>query len=369
MDAKEISPILIVAGGTGGHVMPALAVAEYLLEKGIPVQWLGTKQGIEHQLIPQKAIPIHYITISGIRGKGLLKKLVSPFQIVLACLQTIRIIRHLKPKMVLTMGGYVSGPAGLAAWLLRVPLVIHEQNAIAGWTNQLLSPLATKVLLAYPQALSKAKKKSIITGNPLRRDFIQFKKSELTPKEQGESPKIHILVLGGSLGAQKINQILPETLKLLDNPEQYEVQHQTGSTHFESTQKLYQQVKVKTELKPFIEDMVSAYLKADIIISRAGALTVAEVAQLGRACILIPYPFAVDNHQFFNAKYLSEQGGAILITEDKFNPQSLLEAVLKLSATESRLQMANIAKNLAKPMATVKVVNECLSVIPTAEKN
>lgn len=357
---NENRPVLIVAGGTGGHVMPALAVAEYLLEKGIPVEWLGTKQGIEHQIIPQKAIPIHYVSISGLRGKSILKKLVSCFKMVLACSQAIIIMRRLKPKMMLSMGGYTAGPAGVAAWLLRIPLIIHEQNAIAGLTNQLLSRLATKVLLAYPGALDKTTKKSIVTGNPLRQDFIQFKKDEL--QLNGESSTLHLLVLGGSLGAQKINQTLPEMLKLLPHPEKYEVHHQTGNKHFESTQSLYQNIQVKTTLKPFIEDIVSAYLWADIIICRAGALTVAEVAQLGRACIFIPYPFAVDNHQFFNAKYLSDQGGAFLMTEDQLNPQSLLEAVLALSDPEKRLQMMHIAKNLAQPMATVKVANECLSV-------
>ncbi|MCS5708139.1 undecaprenyldiphospho-muramoylpentapeptide beta-N-acetylglucosaminyltransferase [Candidatus Berkiella cookevillensis] len=360
--------ILIVAGGTGGHVMPALAVAEYFIEQGIAVHWLGTKQGIEYKVVNKKNIPISYLHISGLRGKGILQKLLGPIKIAIACFEAARILIRVKPNMVLTMGGYVSGPAGLAAWMLRFPLVIHEQNAIAGWTNKILSRFAKKVLLAYPDTLEHANHKAVVTGNPLRKDFTQIsvqssiqhmvQKSE----EPAKSLKIHILVLGGSLGAQKLNQMLPATLCLLDNPAEYEIQHQTGDKHLDSTMALYEQQGIKAKLTTFVEDMVSAYLWADIVICRAGALTVAEVAQLGKACIFVPYPYAVDDHQKFNAKYLSDQGGALLIPENKLTPQTLLEALLTLSDPNRRNQMAEIAKNLAKPMATVKVANECLTV-------
>lgn len=355
--------ILIVAGGTGGHVMPALAVAEYLIEQGIAVHWLGTKQGIEYKVINKKNIPISYLHISGLRGKGILQKLLGPIKIAVACFEAVRILIRVKPNMVLTMGGYVSGPAGLAAWMLRFPLVIHEQNAIAGWTNKILSRFAKKVLLAYPHTLEHANHKAVVTGNPLRKDFIQPSSIEYASKKSDKSSKIHILVLGGSLGAQTLNQMLPVTLRLLDNlVADYEIQHQTGDKHLESTTVLYKQQDVKAKLTTFVEDMVSAYLWADIVICRAGALTVAEIAQLGKACIFVPYPYAVDDHQKFNARYLSDQGGALLIPEDKLTPQTLLDALLKLSDIHKRNEMAEIAKNLAKPMATAKVANECLTV-------
>lgn len=354
--------ILIVAGGTGGHVMPALAVAEYLIEQGIAVHWLGTKQGIEYKVVNQKNIPISYLHISGLRGKGIFQKFLGPIKIAVACIEAARILIRLKPNMVLTMGGYVSGPAGLVAWILRYPLVIHEQNAIAGWTNKILSRFAKKVLLAYPDTLEHANYKAVVTGNPLRKDFIQSSSIEYASKKSDQSSKIHILVLGGSLGAQKLNQMLPATLCLLNNLADYEIQHQTGAKHLESTTALYKQQDVTAKLTTFVEDMVSAYLWADIVICRAGALTVAEVAQLGKACIFVPYPYAVDDHQKFNAKYLSDQGGALLIPEDKLTPQTLLEALLNLSDANRRNQMAEIAKNLAKPMATAKVANECLTV-------
>lgn len=362
MVTKQTKTILIVAGGTGGHVMPALAVAEYLIEQGVVVHWLGTKQGIEHKLVNKKNIPISYLHISGLRGKAIFQKLLGPFKIAIACFEAARILISVKPNMVLTMGGYVSGPAGLAAWILRFPLVIHEQNAIAGWTNKILSHFAKKVLLAYPDTLHHANHKAVVTGNPLRKDFIQSSSIQYAVKESNKSSKIHILVLGGSLGAQKLNQIVPATLSLLDNIADYEIQHQTGDKHLESTMALYKQYDIKAKLTRFVEDMVSAYLWADIVICRAGALTVAEAAQLAKTCIFIPYPFAVDDHQKFNAKYLSDQGGALLIPEDQLTSQTLLDALLTLSDNNKRSQMAHIAKNLAKPMATAKVANECLTV-------
>lgn len=361
---KDNKPILIVAGGTGGHVMPALAVAEYLLEKGTPVHWLGTRQGIESQLIPKKAIPIDYISISGLRGKSIFQKSLFPFKVLWSCFQVMQVLMKVKPKMVLAMGGYVTVPVGLMAWLFRIPLAIHEQNAIAGWANQLLSRFAKKVMLAYPDSLLKLKEGAILTGNPLRQSFTQLRQNDFVSKKTlNASNRINLLIVGGSQGAEKLNQILPKMVSLLDNKTCYDILHQTGERHFLSTQSVYEQLNIKVTLRPFVDDMAAAYLWADIVVCRAGALTVAEVSQLGKACILIPFPYAVDNHQLFNAKYLTDQGGALLLTEDELTPSKLLEAVLTLSDEAKRAQISKIAKSLAKPLATVKVASECLSLI------
>lgn len=360
--------LLIAAGGTGGHVMPALAVAEWLIENGHSVEWIGTPLGIEHNIVPKKHIPLHYITIRGLRGKGPLRKIITLFQVFQAIVQSLLIILKVKPNVVLTMGGFVSGPAGIAAWLLRRPLVVHEQNAIGGWTNQILSRFACQVLLGYPQALPKVKHKSLLTGNPLRKEFtqIEFKGTKYNqPKEGGtnQKEKIRLFVLGGSQGALKLNQLVPQALSALEHSDAFEVLHQTGNKESTHTQALYDSANISVTLTPFIEDMVAAYEWADIIICRAGALTVAEIAQLGKACIFIPYPYAVDNHQFYNAHTLSEQSGAIVLQEDTLNVEHLRNALLTLSESSNRQQMAQIAKSFAKPNATQDVANACLNAV------
>lgn len=350
--------ILIVAGGTGGHVMPALAVAEYLIEQGIAVHWLGTAHGIESKIVPAKQIPLHTISITGLRGKGFKAKLLAPFKALRATFQSIRLILKLKPQVLLTMGGYVSGPAGLAAWLLRRPMLIHEQNAIGGFTNRILAKIASRILLAYPNAIQAKKQTVEVTGNPLRKEFIQahVKASEIYGKS-----RIHILVLGGSQGALSLNQMVPKAMQQINRHQDYAIVHQTGEKHIHNTASDYAALQVKADIKPFIEDMVAAYRWADIIICRAGALTVAETLQCGKACIFIPFPYAVDNHQFYNAKFVHDEGGAILLPESELTPKSLAQAILSLSDTQTRRQMEKIVKQLANPTATANVAKACLN--------
>lgn len=365
---KQHSPnhqgtILIAAGGTGGHVMPALAVGHYLIEQGFQVHWVGTHLGIEHKLIPEQNIPLHYINISGLRKKGALKKLFAPFRILLAIMQSLGILLKVKPSVVLTMGGFVSGPVGIAAWLLRRPLIVHEQNAIGGVTNKILSKFANQVCLAYPNALPKAAKKSQVTGNPLRKEFFQSLSAHSIQAKKKQSDKIHILVFGGSQGALALNHLVPEALSLLPNIQDYEILHQTGEKHFEKTQERYSTFNLLAEIKPFINNMVEAYQWADIVICRAGALTVAEVSQIGKSCIFIPFPYAVDNHQYYNAQYLSLQNGALLLTEKSLKPEDLCQAIMSLSDVRIREKMSQVAMSLAKPKATELVANICIKAI------
>ncbi len=361
----KITPkIIIVAGGTGGHVMPALAVAEYFQAQGYDIHWLGTKLGIEHRLVPQNHIPISYIDISGLRGKGLKKLIFAPLKIFKAILQTISILKKHRPVLVLTMGGYVSGPAGIGAWLLRMPLVVHEQNAIAGFTNKILARFAKQVFTAYPNALPQAQHKSILTGNPLRQILLQDNQVTTTsPDSQPDSKAVNILIFGGSQGALKLNQVTPEAMALFTLDKRPQIWHQSGENHLSLTQTCYQSVGVEAKIMTFIDDMVSAYQWADIVICRSGALTVAEVSQMGKPCIFIPFPQAVDDHQTYNARYLSDEGAAILLPESDLSAQKLYQAINTLLDPGNRAKMAVKAKRLAKPDATKQVAEQCIKLI------
>tara|TARA_R110002110_G_scaffold121431_2_gene297219 strand:+ start:56235 stop:57338 length:1104 start_codon:yes stop_codon:yes gene_type:complete len=358
---------MIVAGGTGGHVMPALAVAEFFQTQGYVVHWLGTKQGIEHRLVPQNNIPISYINISGLRGKGLKKLLLAPFKILKAILQALSLLRKHQPVLVLTMGGYVSGPVGMAAWLLRMPLVVHEQNAIAGFTNKILARFAKRVFISYPNALPNAKHKSVLTGNPLRQILLQpypATKTTVSGSEpDSKSKPLKILVFGGSQGALKLNQVIPDVVALFPKDTRPQIWHQSGKNHLAVTQSAYQNVGVAVKLTTFIDDMVSAYQWADIVICRSGALTVAEIAQMAKPCIFIPFPQAVDDHQTYNARYLSDEGAAILLPQSILSVQTLYQAINSLLDPDKRTIMAQKAKSLAKPQATQQVAEQCINLI------
>jgi len=352
--------IIIVAGGTGGHVMPALAVAEYFQSHGYEIHWLGTEQGIEHRLVPQNDIPISYINISGLRGKGLKKLVFAPLKMFKAVLQTISILKKHRPVLVLTMGGYVSGPAGIGAWILRIPLVVHEQNAIAGFTNKILARFAKQVFTAYPNALPQAQHKSILTGNPLRQILLQSHQDSII---LSDSKSLNILIFGGSQGALKLNQVIPEAMALFPLNKRPKIWHQSGGNHLDLTQTCYQRVGVEAKITTFIDDMVSAYQWADIVICRSGALTVAEVSQMGKPCIFIPFPQAVDDHQTYNARYLSDAGAAILLPQSDLSAQKLYQAINTLFNSERRAKMAVKAKQLAKPDATQQVADRCIQLI------
>ena len=352
---------MIMAGGTGGHVFPALAVADALRNHGVTVHWLGTRSGIESKIIPLAGIDISYINIQGLRGKGLLRLLAAPFKLFYATLQAINICLKLKPDFVLGMGGFVTGPGGLAARLLAKPLIIHEQNAIPGFTNVLLSKIATRILEAFPTAF-KASKKIYHTGNPVRDSILKLGVPDQRYLDRKEN--IRILVVGGSLGAQALNETVPQALSLLGSDHKVDVWHQTGKQKTEQTMQIYQDVNIDAKIVEFIDDMDSAYQWADLIICRAGAMTIAEICAVGLASILVPYPHAVDDHQTANAQYLVAAQAGILIQQTEFTSHKLANELHKLFITgrENLLAMANRAFKLAQVNATQAVMQHCLEV-------
>ncbi len=358
----ERTRILIMAGGTGGHIFPALAVARVLIARGAEVRWLGTQKGLEAKIVPDEGIDIDWIKVSGLRGKGMASWLSAPFNLMFAVKQAIQVIRDYRPNVVLGMGGFVSGPGGIAAWLLRKPLLIHEQNAVLGLTNRLLAPLAKKVMQAFPDTFAK-QKNALTTGNPVREDIAGL----VLPKERfsQRSGALRILIVGGSLGAKVFNEKMPETLKLLSAIDRPEVWHQTGTKNLTVTQRMYAAAQVDGRIEAFIENMADAYAWSDLVVCRSGALTVSELASAGVASILVPYPHAVDNHQTENARYLSERGAAILLPQCEFTGETMSELLLRFSHPTGRdelLAMAQRARDLAKPDATSDVVHQCLEV-------
>ncbi|MEW5757027.1 MAG: undecaprenyldiphospho-muramoylpentapeptide beta-N-acetylglucosaminyltransferase [Pseudomonadota bacterium] len=351
-------PILIMAGGTGGHVFPALAVAESLRQRNIEVRWLGAPQGMEADIVPKAGFPIDYVTISGLRGKGVLSWLTAPFKLLVAMWQSMRLIRRIKPAAVLGMGGFVTGPAGVMAVLLGRPLVIHEQNAIAGMTNRLLARIATRVLAAFPGAFKSA----TVTGNPVRTQIAALPAPAQRLRDHAGEP-LHLLVLGGSLGAQALNSTVPHALALIPEKQRPWVWHQAGRRHIEAAQAEYRSAGITGQVVPFIEEMAEAYAWADIVLCRAGALTVSELAAAGVGAILVPYPHAVDDHQTSNAHFLVDQGAAVLIQQTALNAHALAALLLELASSRTKIvAMAEAARALAKPEATAEVVRHCLEV-------
>lgn len=360
--AADIKKVLIIAGGTGGHVMPALSVAEYFKERGVAVHWMGTTQGIEARLVPAANIPISYIDIEGLRGHSWQRWLKAPWQITKAILQAQQVIRREKPDVVLCMGGYVTGPGALAAWLWRVPFVLHEQNAVEGWTNRLLSPLAKKIMVAFPQAFQDKKAKVIYTGNPVRQAILQVPSPDERWQHQDER-RLRVLVLGGSLGATILNETVPKALALFAVDERPEIWHQTGNRHLAKTQAIYEQHGVEAKITDFIADMSAAYAWADVMICRSGALTVAEIAAVGVSSILIPFPQAIGDHQTHNARFLSEGSAAILLPQGQLNEKILYQKLKELKDNPTmRLAMAKASREFANPHATVKVAEQCVKV-------
>lgn len=314
-------PILIMAGGTGGHVFPALAVAENLRERGEIVIWMGTRNGIEARVVPEAGFKIEWLSVQGLRGKGAITLLFAPFRLIAACWQALRLLRKIKPKAVLGMGGFVSGPGGLMAWLLRIPLFLHEQNAIIGLTNRLLSRFARKNYFAFADAAVDVPRSECI-GNPLRSNLYQIADPEtrMTPRMQS---KMHLLVIGGSLGAAALNRYLPLALACLDVESRPEVRHQCGNKHLQQCEQNYRDNSVRADIVSFIEDMQEAYAWADLVVCRAGALTVSELAAAGVPSILIPFPYAVDNHQHLNALFLQQHEAAQIMPESELSAESL----------------------------------------------
>ena len=351
-------PILIMAGGTGGHVYPALAVARALEEQSREIVWLGTHRGIESTVVPAANINIEWISIQGLRGKGVLTLLLAPFRLVWALIQSTSVMIRHRPAAVLGMGGFVSGPGGLAAWLTRRPLVIHEQNAVAGLTNRLLARLARVVLQAFPGSFPAGLRPQTV-GNPVRQDIAAI--DDPASRFANRTGAIRLLVLGGSQGALALNRTVPQSLALLSTAARPIVRHQAGKLTLQTAIDAYADAGLEADVTPFIEDMAEAYAWADIVVCRAGALTVAEIAAAGLAAIFVPFPAAVDDHQTENARPLVDAGAAVIMQEQGLTPQLLADCLAELlSSRETLKERAVKSRALAQPDALGRITDVCL---------
>jgi UDP-N-acetylglucosamine--N-acetylmuramyl-(pentapeptide) pyrophosphoryl-undecaprenol N-acetylglucosamine transferase len=345
--------ILVMAGGTGGHVFPALAVAQALRERGWRVVWLGTRAGMESTVVPKHGFELQTVEFSGLRGKGLLAKLLLPARLLIAFWQSLAVIRRVQPQVVLGMGGYISFPGGMMASLLNRPLVVHEQNAIAGLANRLLSNVADRTLVAFPNAIARA----LHVGNPVRADIVETAAATRARTAERHGP-LRVLVIGGSQGAQALNECVPRALALLPAAERPIVTHQAGARNLDALKAAYDAAGVQGTLVPFIDDMASAYANADLVICRAGAMTIAELAAAGVASILVPFPHAVDDHQTANARYLSDHDAGVLLAQSSLTPERLADELRRLPRA-TLAAMGERARALAKPDATAVVANHC----------
>ena len=345
--------ILIMAGGTGGHIFPGLAVAEQMRAAGWDVVWMGARGGMEERLVPQHGYRTAWIRAKAARGKGLLQKLLLPANLLYSFWESARHIRAVRPSVVLGLGGYVAFPGGMMASLLNRPLALHEQNAIAGLANRVLSQVSDKVMVAFPETLKGAE----WTGNPVRAEIAAIALPE--ERYRNRAGPLKLLVVGGSLGAQALNEALPKAISLL--PEKPRVVHQAGEKHLESLKANYLAARVEGELVAFIDDMARRYAEADLVICRAGAVTIAELSAGGMASILVPFPHAVDDHQTANAKFLSERGAAILIQQRDLSPEKLAALIRSMDRTKL-LDMAKKARALGKPDAAQIVAQRCMEI-------
>jgi UDP-N-acetylglucosamine--N-acetylmuramyl-(pentapeptide) pyrophosphoryl-undecaprenol N-acetylglucosamine transferase len=361
MTAARQSLVLMMAGGTGGHVYPALAVATELMSRGHQVEWVGTRRGLEHRVVPAAGIPLHYLAVRGVRGKNIQEKLLGLLFLALASIQALWLVWRRAPACVVGMGGYVAGPAGVAAWLLRKPLLIHEQNAVAGTTNRLLAPMARKVVAGFPGAFSE-ETEYLVLGNPVRRELVEA--AAASHYDYAGQRPLRLLVLGGSLGARPINEVVPGALRQLlagHTVAPFEVWHQAGQAHVAAVSDSYGALLDSgARVVPFIEDMAAAYKWADLVLCRAGALTVSELAVMGRPAILVPLPHAIDDHQTANARALTDPGGAIAMRQSEMNVDSLAGAIQGCLDHPGQLAaMAAAAKATATPDAALRVSDYC----------
>ncbi len=343
---------LIMAGGTGGHIFPGLAVAEALRTRGWQVQWLGAPNSMESRLVPPRGFTLQTIDFSGVRGKGLLTLALLPLRLLKAFWQSIQVIRRVKPDVVVGLGGYISFPAGMMAVLLGKPLVLHEQNSVAGMANKVLATVADKVFTAFPGVLSKGE----WVGNPLRTEFLQ----QADPAERfaARSGPLNLLVVGGSLGAKALNEIVPQAVALLPLAQRPRIIHQSGEKQIDALRANYAAAGVEATLTPFIDNTAAAFAQADLIVCRAGASTVTEIAAVGAAAVFVPFPSAVDDHQTTNARFLSDHGAAQLIAQKDLTPEKLAQLLLK-SELIVLCSIGQKAKTMQKIHATEAVVQAC----------
>jgi UDP-N-acetylglucosamine--N-acetylmuramyl-(pentapeptide) pyrophosphoryl-undecaprenol N-acetylglucosamine transferase len=348
-------PVLIMAGGTGGHIFPGLAVADVLRAQGVPVAWLGAAGGMETRVVPAHGLELHTVAVGGLRGKGLKTRLLAPLMLARALIASLRVLRRVRPRSVLSMGGYVAGPGGVAARLTGTPLLVHEQNRVAGYTNRKLAGFARRVLAGFADALPKGE----WVGNPVRASIAALP----APAERfaARAGRPRLLVLGGSLGARALNLALPRALARMPAEQRPTVRHQCGARGLDETRQAYAQVGVEADVVPFIEDMAAAYGWADLAVCRAGALTIAELTAAGLGAVLVPFPYAVDDHQTGNAQALVRAGAAELIQERDLDVEKLAQRLSALLADRPRLTaMAEAARTQAKPDAAETIAAACL---------
>jgi UDP-N-acetylglucosamine--N-acetylmuramyl-(pentapeptide) pyrophosphoryl-undecaprenol N-acetylglucosamine transferase len=351
------APVLIMAGGTGGHIFPGLAVAEKLRAQGVPVVWLGAAGGMETKVVPAHGIELHTVAVSGLRGKGLKSRLLAPWMLLRALLSSIVVLSKLKPRSVLSMGGYVAGPGGIAARLLHRPLLVHEQNRVAGFTNRKLAAHASRVMAGFADSLPNAQ----WVGNPVRGAIANLPAP--AQRMAGHIGKPHLLVLGGSLGARALNMSVPQALVAIPAEQRPEVLHQCGSRGIDEARQAYADAGVEATIVPFIEDMAGTYAWADLAVCRAGALTLAELTACGLGAVLVPFPYAVDDHQTRNAEALVAAGAAELIQERDLNTKDLAQRLTVLLGDRTKLlAMAEAARTLAKPDAAADIARACVEV-------
>lgn len=348
--------LMVMAGGTGGHIFPALAVAEYLRAEGWNIVWLGVRGGMEERVVALRGYTMAWVRFSGVRGKGLARLALLPLNLLVAFWQSARAIFLHRPDVVLGMGGYVAFPGGMMASLLNRPLVIHEQNSVAGLANRILARLADRILTAFPDVFGR-QIGAIWVGNPVRGEIAALAPPEL--RFAGRSGPLQLLVIGGSLGAQVLNEVVPLALARIPESVRPSVTHQSGEAHIAALRENYRRAGVHADLLPFIEDMAARYATADIVVCRAGAMTIAELAAAGVASVLVPYPHAVDDHQTTNARYLVDRGAAVLVPQPEFTAEKLA-SLLSRFTREKILAMAMAARAAAKPQATRAVAEACM---------
>lgn len=352
--------VVVMAGGTGGHVFPALAVADQMRRIGADVSWLGTRLGLEARLVPERGFPMDWIRVEGLRGTGIKRWLAAPWLLVKALAQALQVLRRRRPGAVLGMGGFVSGPGGVVARLLGIPLVVHEQNRIPGLTNLWLSRIATRVFEAFPGSFPPGRGAEAC-GNPVRPEIAALPPP--AARFAARSGPVRLLVLGGSLGALALNELLPRALALIPADKRPEVRHQAGERHLDVAVKSYRNAGVEAEVVPFIVDMAEAYAWADIVLCRAGALTVSELAVAGVGAILVPFPYAVDDHQTWNARFLEEAGGALVAPQAEMSAEGLAGLIqTRCMSRERLLEMAVAARSLARTDAAARIAAACLEV-------
>jgi UDP-N-acetylglucosamine--N-acetylmuramyl-(pentapeptide) pyrophosphoryl-undecaprenol N-acetylglucosamine transferase len=343
---------LVMAGGTGGHIFPGLAVAEALRARGWDVHWLGAPDSMESQLVPPRGFPLEPVAFGGVRGKGLKTLVLLPFKLLRAFWQSLQVVRRVRPNVVVGLGGYITFPGGMMSVLLGKPLVLHEQNSVAGMANKVLAGVADRVYSAFPQAIRKGE----WVGNPLREAFLR----QPAPEQRfaGRTGPLKLLVVGGSLGAKALNDIVPQALARIPAGQRPLVRHQSGARQIDELRANYARAGVEAELTPFIDDTASAFAEADLVICRAGASTVTEIAAVGAPALFVPFPHAVDDHQTTNAKFLVDGGGGWLVPQGELTPDKLATMLITLKR-DDLLARAVAAKKLAKTQATEQMVAAC----------